>query len=62
MGSSLSCIVIILNCRQMKWLDEKPDRDILIFAVGMAVCAIYLIYTTIKPYPVDHAADGTILV
>lgn len=61
-GCALSCVVIALNCRLMKWVDEKPERDIIVFAAGMAVCAAFLVYTTVKPYPVDYAADGSVLV
>lgn len=61
-GCAESCVVIALSCRLMKWLDKNPDKDILVFAVGMAACAAFLIYTTLKPYPIDMTADGTVLV
>lgn len=61
-GCAESCVVIALSCCLMKWLDKNPDKDILVFAVGMAVCAGFLIYTTLKPYPIDMTAEGIVLV
>ncbi|MGN0691167.1 MAG: phosphatase PAP2 family protein [Oscillospiraceae bacterium] len=61
-GCAESCIIIALNCRLMKWLNKNPDRDILVFAVGMVVCAAILLFTTLKPYPIDMTAEETVLV
>lgn len=61
-GCALSIAVILLDLRLMDWIDKDPKRDLIVFAVGCVVCAAYLAYTTLKPYHIDYAADGSMLV
>ena len=62
-GSLLLCsIVMALDYRLIDWLDKNPERDIPVFLIGMLLCAAALVFMTIKPYPLDYAADGSVLV
>lgn len=58
----LCSIVIAANIFILRWVEEKPNRDWIVFGVGMALCIVFLLYVTFKSYPIDYAADGSILV
>ncbi len=58
----VASIVIFLNNKLLKWIDGRKDRDILVFIIGIFVTTIALIYTTLKPYPVDYDVNGILLV
>ncbi len=58
----VSIIVLFVTDYLLKWVDGGINRDWLVFSIGIALCGAFLVYTTLKPYPVDYTADGTILV
>lgn len=46
----------------LEWVHRHPERDLLVAGIGLALCAAMLIYVTVKPYPLDYAADGSLIV
>ncbi len=44
------------------WTDENPKRDFIVMAAGLALCIAAAVYYQVKPYPLDYAADGSLLV
>lgn len=58
----VSLMVIFANELLFNWIELKKNRDWLMFGIGMAVCFLFLAYTTLKTYPIDYNANGNILV
>ena len=52
------CIINFLKY----WLLKNPARDTVLCFGGIAISVILLIVVSVKSYPVDYAADGSILV
>lgn len=46
----------------MPVIESKKNADIITLLAGAAVCVILIIYAAFKSYPVDYAADGTVIV
>ncbi len=44
------------------WTDKDPKRDFIVMAAGLALCITAAVYYQVKPYPLDYAADGSLLV
>lgn len=59
---ALCSLVIFLDYRLMHWVEEKQNRDLIVFMSGIVVCIVFLLFITLKPYPLDYAADGSVLV
>ncbi|MDD6655680.1 MAG: phosphatase PAP2 family protein [Lachnospiraceae bacterium] len=59
---ALCSLVIFADYRLMRWMEAKQNRDLLVLGAGLVICAIYLVFFTLKSYPVDYAVDGSILV
>ena len=58
----LCSIIIAINVFILRWVDEKPNGDLIVLALGMVLCIAFLLFVTFKTYPIDYAADGSILV
>lgn len=58
----VSMCVIFISGKLLSWADGAKGRDLTVFAVGMLLCAVFLAYVTLKPYPIDYNADGVVLV
>lgn len=43
-------------------VDQKPEADVVVAAVGIATSAILIAYAAFKSYPLDYDAAGTLLV
>ena len=48
------------NCFARKNVEGRYDTTVL--AMGFVATVAFLLYSTLKPYPMDYAADGTLLV
>ncbi len=59
---AVSVIVIFLTKKLLEWVDGRKNRDMIVFFAGMSVCTAFLVYATLKPYPMDFAPDGSLLV
>ncbi len=44
------------------WTDEDPSRDLTVLVVGVALTVASAVFYLVKPYPLDYAADGSLLV
>lgn len=61
--SFLMCsFVVFLNGYIIKWVNKSPNNDWIMLGIGTVLCIGFLLYITYKPYPIDYAADGSILV
>lgn len=45
-----------------RWMERKPHADIWVLIGGIVLLALYLIYVTFKPYPLDYKAVGQLIV
>lgn len=61
-GMTICILVMVGQYRLMSWVEQGKNRDVVLFAVGLAFCAASLIFMTLKTYPVDYTPDGAILV
>lgn len=61
-GFVLCSAVIAVNIFVINWADQKPNRDWIVFGIGMLLCGAFLLFVSLKPYPIDYTADGSILV
>ena len=58
----LGLVFIWLSKKISIWIDDGKNRDIFVAAIGILVCALFLIYCEFKPYPLDYTATGKLLV
>ena len=61
-GFASTAIMIWVAYRIEAWTDEDNSRDLIVMIVGIAVCVAAGIFYFVKPYPLDYAADGSLLV
>ena len=61
-GAATGVLCAFLLARLLRWADEGQNRDLLITAIGAALCGLSLWYVLAKSYPADRAADGSLLV
>ena len=57
----VSCGVIFIDLKLLKWVEGGKNRDLTVFFTGVGITAIFLLYTTLKPYPMDYTANGILL-
>ncbi len=57
----ISCVVIYINAKLFEWVDGGKNRDLIVFVIESALAAAFLLYTTIKPYPLDYSTQGVLL-
>lgn len=56
-----ACVFIALTQALLRWVDQAPGRDLTVLVVGLVAVVAFLVYVTVKPYPMDYA-DGKLLV
>lgn len=61
-GMLVAIAVILINKQLLTWVDGSKNRDIFVAIAGGLLSVLVLIYLTLKPYPVDLNADGSLLV
>ncbi len=61
-GTGVGLLVMFGTMKLMDLLEKKPNADLVVAVVYIAVSVLVAIYATVKPYPVDYDADGKILV
>ena len=44
------------------FITKNPSKDTLVTVVGIVLVVIFLLFTTLKSYPVKYADDGSLLV
>ncbi len=55
------CLMIALSQALLSWADAAEGRDRIVLVCGLAFAVAFLVYVTVKPYPMDYA-DGRLLV
>lgn len=58
----LSAAVLFGSAALMRYIDNHPEKDIVVLIVGAVITAASLIFIQFKAYPTDFASDGTVLV
>lgn len=61
-GIVISVLSLILTYKFLQYLEEHPERENLFLLIAFAICALGILYITLKPYPMDLKADGSLLV
>lgn len=46
----------------LRWVDEADGRDLKVTLVFMAIVVAFLVFATVRPYPMDYDAAGNLLV
>ncbi len=60
-GALLGILVVIIGSKVWEWIDKDPKRDYIIPCVGIMLTAAFLIYISVKSYPMDYV-NGELLV
>ena len=58
----IGCAVLFLTAELIKITDSHTNIDIFITIGGIALCVILIIYASLKSYPIDYNADGSVVV
>ncbi len=61
-GFLLTLLVVFLVGPLMDWAEKKENRDLKVMAAGLVISAAVLLFVSLKSYPMDYTADGTLLV
>lgn len=61
-GFIFTLIVLIIFSKLFDKLEEKPNLDIIISCVGIAISILVVIYALTKSYPMDYDAAGKLIV
>lgn len=61
-GFALTLGVLFLTEKLFDWLRVHPEKDVWVTVVVCIGSAALLLFASLKPYPLDYAADGTLLV
>lgn len=60
-GFIATAAVIYLNVVLLKWIEKKPERDLIFLIAIVAAAVLVLIYINVKSYPMDYV-NGKLLV
>lgn len=60
-GTVLGLAVVFLGTRVWEWMEAHPEKDYYMLLAGVVLTVLFLIYITVKSYPMDYA-DDTLLV
>ncbi len=60
-GTLLGAVVVVGGAKLWGWIDEHPEKDWLIPCAGIVLTVLFLIYISVKSYPMDYV-DGNLLV
>lgn len=61
-GFIFTVIVLLIFSKLFDKLDEKPNLDILISAIGILISILIIVYALTKSYPMDYDAAGKLIV
>ncbi len=58
----IGVVVLLVMAKLMLVIDKNPKADIWVMLGGVALCVLLILYAALKSYPVDYAADGSVIV
>ncbi len=61
-GICVSIFSLIITAKVFQYLDAHPEKENLFLLIGLLICFAGIAYITLKPYPTDLNADGSLLV
>lgn len=61
-GALIAAVMLSVCAFFRFWLAAHPEKDTFVCFGAIAVAAVVLVILSLKPYPVDYSADGSILV
>ena len=61
-GAAAGLLVMWLTVKLMKWVSDHPERDWLVFCIGVGLAVAVAVYAGFKPYPADYDAEGNLIV
>lgn len=62
-GPVQTVVMVLCAYKIEDWSDRNPDRnDMIILIAGLAVCIGEIVFLSLKSYPMDYLADGTLIV
>lgn len=62
MSVALAAAVMALTSLAMRHLDAHPNHDVAFAALIFVMCAVAVLYASIKPFPLEYTATGALLV
>ena len=60
-GALAGMLVLAFTAGLMRWLAAHPEKDVLVFVIGLVLAAAVALFAGLKPYPADYV-DGKLLV
>ncbi len=61
-GIVISILSLIITYKMFQYLDKHPEKENLFLLIALVACAAAILYITVKPYPTDLNADGSLVV
>jgi membrane-associated phospholipid phosphatase len=59
---AVGVVLMLAAQRVCDMLEERPERDVLVAAIGVALCVASAAYAALKSYPIEYTATGELLV
>ena len=61
-GLLLSVLSLYVTAKLFVWLDKNPEKENALLLGGLIFCCLAIVYITLKPYPMEYNADGSLIV
>ena len=61
-GIAAGMLVMWLTVKLMAWVEAHPEKDLLVFFIGVALTTALAFYAGLKSYPADYDANGKLIV
>lgn len=55
-------LVLWVAQRLLEWVDAADGRDLRVLVIGLLVFVAFIVYVTVKPYPMDYDSAGALVV
>ncbi len=61
-GTILGLVVVFGGAKLWEWLDAHPKKDFIVPCAGVILTVLFLLYISLKAYPMDYDEAGKLLV
>jgi undecaprenyl-diphosphatase len=61
-GAAYSLLVMWLTLKLMRWLEEHPEKEMLVVCIGIGISVLLALYAGLKSYPEDFDGEGQLIV